>query len=370
MRDGVVGRVVAGGVEGRGELLRGRAPLRAEGVDAGEPGDGGGFVGGQRLGAEVARGGGPVDLLPHHGGLLRGPQPLQLAPGGVGAQVPGVERGVAEGGGVDVQQRGGLALAPQDLLVVQVAVDEGRAGDITEAGQLALGGGDGAAPGAGTGRVDGVGALAPGGQHRGLGGGPVDLPRGGLRALAARGRGGPGAGGVHGGGPGLERLAPGALPGAVGEGQAVVEQPAGQLGEGDGVLVGGEHRCGAERAGEVLGAGDRLEQPCGAAGADDLHEAHRAVVVAGADHGPLAGAVGDDDGAGVRGEHPGEAGQPRVGAGLEHGDLAGRRVQAARAQRSPRGLVGELERQAAAVIGPGAAHAQPGTAVLHLRRDR
>src|SRR5699024_3655119 len=107
--------------------------------------------------------------------------------------------------------------------------------------------------------------------------------------------------GLDGGGPGVQGLAPGAPPGAVRDRQSVVQQPTGQGGEGDGVLVGGEHLGGAERAGEVRGTVDRLQQASGAAGADDLHVPRRAVVVAGADHGALAGAVGDDDGAGVLG---------------------------------------------------------------------
>ena len=152
-----------------------------------------------------------------------------------------------------------------------------------------------------------------------------------------------------------------------------MQQAAGQGGEGDGVLVGGEHLGGAERAGEVRGTVDRLQQASGAAGADDLHVPRRAVVVAGADHGALAGPVGDDDGAGVLGEHAGEARQARVRAGLVHRDPAGGGVEPGGPQHGavrPRGVVGELEGQAAPVIRPGAADVQRPALVQDTGRHR
>src|SRR5699024_6036792 len=141
-------RVGPGGrFEGRGEGACRGAPTRSEGVDAGEPGGGAGLVGGQRVGRDAQAQGRPVDLLAHDGGLLRGPEALQLAPGGVGAEVRDVQGGVAERGRVDVQQAGRCVRLPQDLLVVQVAVDEGRIGGVAESGEVAARGGDG--PGAG-----------------------------------------------------------------------------------------------------------------------------------------------------------------------------------------------------------------------------
>src|SRR5699024_9405988 len=144
---------------------------------------------------------------------------------------------------------------PQDLLVVQVAVDEGRIGKIAESGEVAARGGDGPGAGRCPGGGDGRGAFAPGGEHLGLGPGAVD--GGSARDVADPGPGGSLAGcagradgaaravleaaprGLDGGGPGVQGLAPGAPPGAVRDRQSVVQQPAGQGGEGDGVLVGG-----------------------------------------------------------------------------------------------------------------------------------
>ena len=152
-----------------------------------------------------------------------------------------------------------------------------------------------------------------------------------------------------------------------------MQQLTGQLGECDGVLVCGEHGRGAEGTGEGLGAVDRSEQPRCTARADDLHEVHGAVIATSADHRAFAGAVGDDDGTGVRGEHPGQARQSRIGAGLEHGDLAGGGIEAGRAQGTgvvARAVVRELKRQAMTVLGPGTLHREQAPPVRDLGRDQ
>src|SRR5699024_11218887 len=99
----------------------------------------------------------------------RGPEALQLAPGGVGAEVRDVQGGVAERGRVDVQQAGRCVRLPQDLLVVQVAVDEGRIGGGAESGEGAARGGDGPGAGRGRGGGDARVAVAPGAGHVAVG---------------------------------------------------------------------------------------------------------------------------------------------------------------------------------------------------------